>query len=84
MARSDHPVNDETSAELGSRLRFALELAHTGVVIMRQNLRREHPHATPEEIERLLDAWLSTRPGAEAGDGVGHPVDRFGTSRCPD
>jgi len=74
----------ETSADLGARFRFALEMVDTGVAIMRQNLRREHPDADAKEIERLVDAWLVTRPGAELGDGVGHPVDRFGTARCSD
>lgn len=45
-----------------------------GVALMRQNLRRRHPEATPEEVEELLAAWLRERPGAEHGDGVGEPV----------
>ena len=42
---------------------------------MRQNLRRKHPAATHEDIERLLQAWLHERPGAEFGDCPGRPID---------
>lgn len=55
------------------RLRQALELFDEGMALMRQNLRRRHPQATEEEIERRLHAWLRTRPGAEHGDGWGRP-----------
>ncbi|HWO24243.1 MAG TPA: hypothetical protein VNO30_36115 [Kofleriaceae bacterium] len=41
------------------------------IEMMAANLRRRHPGATPDEIERLLEAWLAERPGAELGDGVG-------------
>lgn len=58
------------SAEV-QRFRVALELSEDGVVLMRENLRRRHPQAAPEEIERLLDEWRRQRPGAEHGDGVG-------------
>jgi hypothetical protein len=50
------------------RLRQALEMWEDGVCIMRENLRRRLP---PSEIEAALDAWLTERPGAEAGDGEG-------------
>lgn len=55
--------------------RATLELFETGVDLMRENLRRCHPEAAEEEIERLLDAWLLERPGAESGDSSGRPVD---------
>jgi len=50
-----------------------LELFAAGEEIMRQNLRRRFPAATPEEIEDHLVAWLHDRPGAEQGDAVGRP-----------
>jgi hypothetical protein len=62
-------------------LSVAFDLFETGVAVMRQNLRRRHPHANDAEIDRLLMAWLRHRPGAEAGDAIGRPVDpvtRFG------
>jgi hypothetical protein len=44
------------------RLRIALDLADTGVDLMRENLRRRHPLASDEEIAELLRAWLRRRP----------------------
>jgi Rv0078B-related antitoxin len=49
--------------------------AQTGVDLMRQNLRRRHPEALDDEIERLLGEWLQERPGAEFGDCPGPTVD---------
>jgi hypothetical protein len=56
-----------------ARLHTALRMFDDGVDLMRQNLRRRNPDATEEELEHLLRAWLSERPGAEHGDGVGTP-----------
>ena len=55
--------------------RMTLDLFQTGVDVMRQNLRRRHPEADDEEIERLLGEWLQERPGSERGDCSGRPVD---------
>lgn len=52
-----------------------LDLFETGVDVMRQNLRRRHPAAAPEDIERLLQEWMRERPGAESGDCPGRAVD---------
>jgi hypothetical protein len=46
--------------------RATLDLFQTGIDLMRQNLRRRHPEAGKEDIER---------PGAESGDCLGRPVD---------
>jgi hypothetical protein len=64
---------------LRDRLLAAFEMFDLGVDMMAANLRRRHAHASPEELERLLDDWLLERPGAEAGDGPGVPVslERF-------
>lgn len=64
---------------LAEKLRIALALHEAGVAMMRENLRRRHPEATREQIDAMLAAWLSARPGAEHGDGVGRPgsLDRF-------
>jgi hypothetical protein len=59
---------------LADRLIMTFELFEFGVEMMAANLRRRHPGATPDEIERLLEAWLAERPGAELGDGPGVPV----------
>jgi hypothetical protein len=58
----------------GGRLRLALDLFATGEAMMRQNLKRRFPQADEAEIEARLSAWLSERPGAEAGDSAGRPV----------
>jgi len=50
------------ATELGARLRFAFEMVETGVAIMRQNLRRQHPEASDDEIQSLLNAWLAASP----------------------
>ena len=55
--------------------RATLDLFQAGVDLMRQNLRRRHPGADDERIEGLLAEWLRERPGAEAGDCPGRPVD---------
>jgi hypothetical protein len=56
-------------------LRATLDLYQTGVDLMRQNLRRRHPDATEQEVERLLGRWLLERPGAESGDSAGRPIN---------
>lgn len=56
------------------RLRAALDLFLDGETLMRQNLRRQDPEATAEEIERKLASWIRTRPGAEDGDCPGRAV----------
>ena len=55
--------------------RTTLDLFETGLDLMRQNLRRSHPEAGEEDIERRLHEWLLDRPGAESGDCPGRPVD---------
>jgi hypothetical protein len=60
---------------IAQAFRTTLDLFETGVRLMRQNLRRAHPKAGHEEIERLLHDWLVDRPGAESGDCPGRRVD---------
>lgn len=55
--------------------RTTLDLFSTGLDLMRQNLRRDHPQADDDEIDRRLRQWLHERPGAVSGDGEGRPVD---------
>jgi Rv0078B-related antitoxin len=55
--------------------RLTLDLFDSGVRLMRQNLRRNHPEADDQEVDRLLSTWLRERPGAEHGDCPGRPVD---------
>jgi Rv0078B-related antitoxin len=63
--------DDETTSE---RLIQTFEMFEFGVEMMAANLRRRHPDASPEQIELLLEEWLLVRPGAEAGDSDGVPV----------
>lgn len=55
--------------------RATLDLFEAGLELMRQNLRRNDPEATEEEIDLRLRQWLMHRPGAESGDCSGRPVD---------
>lgn len=59
---------------LANKLLIAIDLHETGVMMMRQNLRRRRPDASEGEIDELLKAWLHERPGAAHGDADGHPV----------
>jgi len=62
--------NSEKSSK---KLRTALDLFDAGIEMMRSRLRREHPEASAEMIERFLHSWLVQRPGAEHGDAHGRP-----------
>jgi Rv0078B-related antitoxin len=62
-----------SSDAAAERLILALELYEVGERMLRQRLRRERPHATPEEIDAEVGRWLRRRPGAEYGD---HPGQR--------
>jgi hypothetical protein len=64
-----------TPPSVADAFRTTLDLFETGLDLMRQNLRRSHPEAGDEEIERLLQQWLLDRPGAESGDCPGRSVD---------
>ncbi len=44
------------------RLKAALEMHTFGVSLMRQNLRRKHASADPQQIESMLAAWLRGGP----------------------
>jgi hypothetical protein len=67
-------------AEIGpltpsEKLEIALELFESGVELMRENLKREHPGESDAQIEEHLRKWLRHRPGAEDGDCVGRRID---------
>jgi hypothetical protein len=64
-----------TTSSEAAAFRTTLDLFEAGLELMRQNLRRIHPKAADEDIERFLDEWLLERPGAESGDCLGRPVD---------
>lgn len=49
----------------------AIELLDAAESLLQQRLRRDHPTWSDAEIEREIDRWYATRPGAEWGDGEG-------------
>ncbi len=66
----EHPrrgILGSVDAELtpAEKLRTAFDLFDAGVDMMRQNIRRDFPEAPPEEVDRRLQEWLFTRPGAD-------------------
>ena len=63
-------VSERDTAVL-ERMRLTFDLFEASVQMQRLNLRRRHPEADDEEIERRLVEWLHTRPGAEHGDASG-------------
>ena len=67
-----------TTPSAANAFRTTLDLFETGLGLMRQNLRRDRPDATEQEIERRLYQWLQDRPGAEFGDCPGRRVDLSG------
>ncbi len=60
---------------MSDAFRTTLDLFNTGLELMRQNLRRQHPEAAEDVIDRRLNQWLLERPGAELGDSPGRAVD---------
>jgi Rv0078B-related antitoxin len=55
-------------------MRLTFDLCLVAEAMKRQSLRRRHPGLRAEEIEKLMDEWRLTRPGAEDGDGPGRPA----------
>jgi hypothetical protein len=80
-AEGYNPRMPPTTPSVGHASRTTLDLFETGLGLMRQNLRRDHPDATDQEIERRLHQWLRDRPGAEFGDCPGRRVDVSGRLR---
>jgi hypothetical protein len=60
---------------MSDAFRTTLDLFDTGVALMRQNLRRQHPQANEDAIDHRLRQWLLERPGVEHGDSPGRRVD---------
>lgn len=66
---------ESSSLSPSEKLRIALELFESGVAMMRETLRREHPTESEAQIEERLRQWIRHRPGAEDGDCVGKRID---------
>lgn len=56
------------------RMQIAFELYEVAEQMKRQNILRQNPKATEEEIEEGIRKWLHHRPGAEHGDAEGRPA----------
>ena len=68
-------MSTRSTADVAAAFRTTVDLFAAGVAMKRQSLRRSHPDATEEEIERRLRHWLHERPGAEYGDSPGRCVN---------
>jgi hypothetical protein len=64
-------VSELTPSE---KLQITLDLCDLEEEMMRQDLRRRQPDEDEAAIERRLDDWFQTRPGAEYGDCEGRPI----------
>ena len=64
-----------STADVAAAFRTTVDLFETGLAMKRQSLRRSHPDASEEEIERRLRLCLHERRGAEYGDSPGRRVD---------
>jgi len=56
---------EQAISTAAARLRAAIEMHDDGVEIMRRNLRRRYPSASPAEIEERLRRWLRRESTAE-------------------
>jgi len=55
-----------TINSLQTRLLAAIDMVDFGIQLMRHNLTRQNPHASLEEIEGMLQAWLNeASPGEQ-------------------
>lgn len=67
-----------TTSSFVDTFRTTLDLFGTGVELMRQNIRRQHPASGDTELDSRLRQWFRDRPGAESGDCPGRRVDPGG------
>lgn len=74
MARFDDIPRASSELSPAEKFRVACDLSDAAARLVRARFRRENPAATDDEIAALVQEWLETRPGAEAGDGVGRAV----------
>lgn len=49
---------------LSKNLRRTLQMQREGILAMRQELARQHPSETPDQINRRLSDWLAETPDA--------------------
>ena len=56
-----------------ARVRTTFELYEMAEAMMRQNLRRQFPQESEEQIEARVVAWLQDRPGEPISDAASGP-----------
>ncbi len=64
------------SLAVAARLRLATAMQREGTLLIRENLRRRHPEASEQELDRLLETWLLDRPLDAPGPRVSWPRRR--------
>jgi hypothetical protein len=67
-------MDEAELARMRRNLLIACDLHDTGVALMRQNLRRQYPEETDEQIGRRLRAWLHREGQPGPGDVPGFRV----------
>ena len=55
------------------RLRITFQLFDDGMDMMKQTLRRRHPAATDQELDKLFHSWLRERPMDAPGEATLFP-----------
>jgi Rv0078B-related antitoxin len=56
-------------------VQVALGLLDLALKMRAERHRREHPEASDDEVEAVVQAWLHDRPGAPNGDGPGRLIE---------
>ena len=70
---------DQSPEAVRARLMRAGEMHDIGVEMKRQQLARQHPGASNEELEELIVDWLTSRP--MDADGIRRPWPRSSNPR---
>jgi Rv0078B-related antitoxin len=55
-----HEIEEARRKSPGEKLAEALEMMATGIRLKRAGLKLQHPTASEEEIDRMLQAWLES------------------------
>lgn len=60
--RGKRAARASETAQVQARMQATVEMHEFGVQAYRQRMRREHPQASPAEIEAMVRAWLREPP----------------------
>ena len=64
----------DVSDDVRYPLAVAFELFEIGTRMRAERHRREHPNATPAEVEAAVRSWLTDRSAAPCGDALGRSI----------